>query len=119
MQHLDHESTKASISIKFPDIYANSPTPSPSLNASNQHNSGNNGNGTPRSTLSSNSSNSLYELGKFQKDVERVEELIESDQRPDVELAEVKNELIKTIVNTLMMNKYVIYQYRFKNVSFF
>lgn len=110
MQHLDHESTKASISIKFPDIYANSPTPSPGLSASNQHNSGDHGNGTPRSTLSSNSSSSLNELGRFQRDVKRVEELIESDKKPDVELAEVKNELIKAIVNTLMMNKYEIHQ---------
>lgn len=103
MQRLDHESTKASISIKFPDIYANSPTPSPSFNASNQ-NSGNNGN-TPRSSTSSNSSTNLNELAKFQKDVERVKDLVLLDQKPDVELAEVKNDLIKTIVNTLMMNK--------------
>ena len=98
MQHLDHETTKASISIKFPDIYANSPTASPSFNASNV--TGNN-DSTPRSS----SSASLNELAKFQKDVDNVAELFALEQKADAEMAEVKNDLIKVIVNTLMMNK--------------
>lgn len=88
-------SSKTSISIKFPDIYSASASQSPSIN-----NSTNNGGNSSRC-----SSSSLNEISKFAKDCLRANELLTAGEKADIELIEIKNDLIKVIVNTLMVNK--------------
>ncbi len=98
MKTLEHEPSKTTLSIKFPDIYANTPSSqSPTFS--------NSGNSSPGGASSSRSmSSSLNDLQKFAKDCKHAEELLNASQKADTELVEIKNDLIKVIVNTLMLN---------------
>ena len=78
---------KPSISIKFPNIYSGTPSPTPSLTSTNLN-------------------SSFSDLNKFAQDINRVEHSLIRHGRADTELSEIKNELIKVIVNTLMNNGY-------------
>ena len=79
---------KPSISIKFPNIYSATPSPTPSLTSTNLN-------------------SSFSDLNKFSQDINRVEQsLLLRQGRADSELSEIKNELIKVIVTTLMNNRY-------------
>lgn len=89
MQAFDKESTKGSVSLKFPDIHAK-----PCFENIDSGQS---------STRSSTSSHN--ELNKLTKDVSVIISAVNSNEKSDAELAEVKNELIKVIVRTLMINK--------------
>lgn len=92
MQTLNKESNKGSVSLKFPDIYAK-----PSLENNNNNNSGQS---SSRSSISS-----YNELNKLSKDISEIVTALNSNKKADVELIEVKNDLIKVIVRTLMINK--------------
>ena len=93
MQTLNKESNKGSVSLKFPDIYAK-----PSIE--NNNNNNNSGQSSSRSSISS-----YNELNKLSKDVSEIVTALNSNKKADVELIEVKNDLIKVIVRTLMINK--------------